>query len=541
MPKMTFPSSFQTGSERDEMDEHKTAENKLTRRELLRLAGGAATASAFAPIAANTASNEMETDKPNIVLIMADDMGWSDAGCYGGEIETPHLDGLAAEGLRFNNFCVNPVCVPTRASLMTGLYCWVDERNTRLSPNLVTVAQLLRSAGYRTSISGKWNVPVQGSPLDWGFDEYYGFGDIPSNYFNPALRDLKFGGFRPPVMHNHEVVSEFAEDYYLTDAINDHAVETIKHFSKQGDPFFAYVAHLTPHSPLQAKQEDVEKYRGRFISGWEELRRNRFERQLDMGLLPTETRLPDSVPDLPSWSSEEHKEWQDLRMAIYAGMIDCMDQGIGRILQALKDCDADRNTIVLFLSDNGGDGYERADCDSPDIIPGGIDTYCSPGPGWGSLHNTPLRSFKESLYEGGVASPLIVRWRGVTTGGGAITHEFGHVMDILPTLCEAAGVEYPEEYDGRELDPCEGKSLLPVFRGNQREGHDWLFWRQRWDRAVRHGNWKSIGHGNPADLNSWELYDLEADRTESLDLAAKHPDVLKRMIDAWGHWSERLG
>ena len=516
------------------------AESKLTRRELLKMAGGAATASAFAPFAANTASNETETDKPNIVLIMADDMGWSDAGCYGGEIETPHLDGLAAEGLRFSNFCVNPVCVPTRASLMTGLYCWVDERNTRLSPNLVTVAQLLRSAGYRTSISGKWNVPVQGSPLDWGFDEYYGFGDIPSNYFNPALRDLKFGGFRPPVMHNEKVVSEFPEDYYLTDAINDHAVETIKHFSKQGDPFFAYVAHLTPHSPLQAKQEDVEKYRGRFMEGWGELRRNRFERQLDMGLLPPETRLPDSVPDLPSWANEEHKEWQDLRMAIYAGMIDCMDQGIGRILQALKDCDADRNTIVFFLSDNGGDGYERADRDTPDIIPGGIDTYCSPGPGWGSLHNTPLRSFKESLYEGGIASPLIVRRDGVTTGGGVITHEFGHVMDILPTLCQAAGVEYPEEYDGRELDPCEGMSLLPVFRGNRREGHDWLFWAQREDRAVRHGNWKGVGRGNLEDLNNWELYNLETDRTESVDLGDEHPEIVKQMIDAFRDWSERM-
>lgn len=528
------------------MNENRMAENKFTRRELLKMAGGAATASALAPFSANasTATGDGEgmemADKPNIVLIMADDMGWSDAGCYGGEIETPHLDGLAAEGLRFSNFCVNPVCVPTRASLMTGLYCWVDERNTRLSPNLVTIAQLLRSTGYRTSISGKWNVPVQGSPLDWGFDEYYGFADIPSNYFNPALRDLKFGGFRPPVMHNHEVVSEFPEDYYLTDAINDHAVETIKRFSKQDDPFFAYVAHLTPHSPLQAKREDVEKYRGRFMSGWEELRRNRYERQLGMGLLPPETRLPDRAPQLPSWADEEHKEWQDLRMAIYAGMIDCMDQGIGRILQTLRDCGADRNTIVLFLSDNGGDGYERADRDTPDIIPGGIDTYCSPGPGWGSLHNTPLRSFKESLYEGGVASPLIVRWHGKTTSGGAITREFGHVMDILPTLCQAAGIEYPEEYDGRELDPCEGKSLLPVFRGNQREGHDWLFWAQRWDIAVRHGNWKSIGHGDPGDIRNWELYDLEADRTESVDLAAKHPDVLKRMIDAWGDWSERM-
>ena len=522
------------------------AHTKLTRRELLKMAGGAATASAFAPFGGVTASNGgnedamEETDKPNIVLIMADDMGWSDAGCYGGEIETPHLDGLAAEGLRCSQFCVNAVCVPTRASLMTGLYCWADERNTRLSPNRVTVAQLLRSAGYRTSISGKWNVPVQGSPLDWGFDEYYGFGDIPPNYFNPALRDLKFGGFRPPVMHNEEVVSEFPEDYYLTDAINDHAVETIKRFATQGDPFFAYVAHLTPHSPLQAKREDVEKYRGRFMDGWEELRRRRYERQLGMGLLNPETRLPDNVPDLPLWVSEEHKEWQDLRMAIYAGMIDCMDQGIGRILQTLRDCGADRNTIILFLSDNGGDGYERADRDNPDIVPGGIDTYCSPGPGWGALHNTPMRSFKESLYEGGIASPLIVRWPGVTTNGGAITHEFGHVMDILPTLCDAASIEYPVEYDGRDLDPCEGQSMLPLFQGNRREGNEWLFWALRDDRAVRRGNWKSVGRGNPDDLNNWELFDLERDRTESTDLAKENPEVLKPMVDAWRRWMERM-
>ena len=518
------------------------ATESLTRRELLKLMGSAAAVSAFAPF--HAVAGEGETDRPNIVLIMADDMGWSDVGCYGGEVKTPNIDRLAGEGVRFSQFYVNSVCAPTRAALMTGLYPRDYKGSTSaLAPNMVTLAQVLRSVGYRTSISGKWNCQRQNpsSPLDWGFEELYGFADMPPNYFNPALRDLKFGGFRPPVMRNREVVSEFPEDYYVTDAINDHAVEMIKQFSEDTDPFFVYVGHLAPHNPIQAKQEDIERYRGKFMEGWDALRKERHQRQLKMGLVDPGWQLPEQAPGISPWDQQEHKEWQDLRMAIYAAMIDCMDQGIGRIMQTLRDRGADQNTIILFLSDNGGDGGEKKEWDIPDITPGGVDTYCSSGPGWGFLHNTPFRSFKGSLYEGGIATPLVVSWPGNIKSGGVITDQAGHVMDIMPTLCEVAGVQYPREYKGQEIIPCEGKSLMPILEGKQRDGHEWLFWEQRDRKAALHGKWKLVGRGDAGELSDWELYDLQADRTELNNLGQKEPERSKQMAQAWRDWAKQTG
>ena len=507
----------------------------FTRRELLKLLGGAGIVSAFAPLRA--VAGKEKTDKPNIVLIVADDMGWSDAGCYGGEIQTPNIDRLAAEGLRFSQFYNNAVCAPTRASLMTGLY---PRGNSRLSPNMVTLAQVLRSAGYRTSISGKWNCQRQNpsSPLDWGFEEFYGFLDMPSNYFNPALRDLKFGKFRPPIMRNRKPVSKFPKDYYVTDAINDHALEMIKQFSKSKDPFFVYVGHLAPHSPLQAKPEDIKRYRGKFMEGWDLLRKKRHQRQLKMGLVDPGWQLPDDDPDVSPWDQEKNKQWQDLRMAVYAAMIDCMDQGIGRIIQTLRDCGVDQNTIILFLSDNGGAKAEMK-WDKPDITPGGIDTYCFSGPGWGFLQNTPFRGFKQGLHEGGIATPLIVRWPGKVKSDGAITSQVGHVIDILPTFCEIAGITCPGEYKGQKITPSEGKSLAGVFQGKQRAAHEWLFWEHVGNKAVRRGKWKLVGRGDPGELKNWELYDLAADRTELKNLAQKYPERLKQMAQAWRHWAKR--
>ena len=482
-------------------------------------------------LAPHSAAVEGKKDKPNIVLIVADDMGWSDAGCYGGEINTPNLDGLAADGLRFNQFYVNPVCAPSRAALMTGLYPRNYKGSTSaLTPNMVTLAQALRSEGYRTSISGKWNCQRQkpNTPLAWGFEEFYGFPDMLSNYFNPALEDMKFGGFRPPFEHNGEEIWEFPDDFYVTDAINNHAVDMIKRYSEGSDPFFAYVAHLAPHNPLQARPEDIERYRGKFMDGWDALRH---ERQLKMGLVDPEWGLLDYGDNSGTtpWANAEHKEWQDLRMAVYVAMIDCMDRGIGRILQALRDCGADRNTIVLFLSDNGGDAGNMR-WDSPDIPPGGVDTYCACGTEWGIMHNTPLRGSKAGVHEGGIATPLIVRWHDAIQTGGEITNQVGHVMDLLPTFCDVAGVQYPDEYNGEEIIPCEGLSLLPIFQGQQRDAHEWLFWEHNGKKAVRHGDWKLVGRDGPAN---WELYGLESDRTELRNVAEKEPERVKLMAQAW--------
>ena len=360
---------------------------------------------------------------------------------------------------------------------------------------------------------------------------------MPSNYFNPALEDMKFGGFRPPFEHNGEEIWEFRDDFYVTDAINDHAVDMIKHYSESSEPFFAYVAHLAPHNPLQARPEDIEKYRGKFMDGWDVLRRECHQRQVDMGLVDPEWGMLDygAIPNTAPWVDTEHKEWQDLRMAVYAAMIDSMDQGIGRILSTLKDCGVDRNTIVLFLSDNGGDAGNMR-WDSPDIAPGGVDTYCAVGPEWGVMHNTPLRAAKAAVYEGGIATPLIVRWHEAIQNGGAITNQVGHVMDLLPTFCDVAGIQYPDEYNGEEIIPCEGLSLLPIFEGKQRDAYEWLFWEHNDKKAVRDGDWKLVGSGDPAN---WELYDLEADRTELRNLAEEHPECVKLMAQAWSDWAER--
>jgi len=518
----------------------KNSDLQINRRGFLKAAslGVAGLALRGYPCFSETLAKNNSKQRPNIVLIMADDMGFSDAGCYGGEINTPNIDSLAKEGLRFTQFYNNAVCAPTRVSLMTGLYPRDYGDSCVLSPNMVTLAQALRLAGYRTSISGKWNCQRQkpDSPLDWGFEEFYGFFDIPSNYFNPALPDLKFGGFRPPVMDNRKPVKEFPKDYYITDAINDHAVEMIKKFSKDKDPFFVYVGHLAPHSPLQAKPEDIERYQGKFMAGWDQLRKERHQRQLKMGLVQPGWKLPEEDPDVSPWDRQVNKKWQDSRMAVYAAMVDCMDQGIGRIMRTLKDCGVDQNTIIIFLSDNGG-ASEEMKWDKPDVTPGTVDTYCFCGPGWAFLQNTPFRGFKRQSYEGGIATPLIVRWPGKIKRG-KITHQVGLVNDIMPTLCEIAGIDYPHEYNGKKIVPCEGKSLVPVFRGTQRKGHRWLFWEQYGYNAVRHGKWKLIGRGNPMELSNWQLYDLWTDRTETNDLAQEYPDHVKRMAQAWCDWNK---
>ena len=476
------------------------------------------------------------SDRPNIVLIMADDMGFSDPGCYGGEIHTPNLDRLARHGMRFTQFYNCAVCSPTRAALFSGLH---PRQGDVISENMITVAQLLRQAGYRTSISGKWNVSCTASsfPLDRGFEEYYGFGDMPSNYFNPVLRDLKFGGFRQPIMDNREPVTEFPEDYYVTDAVNDHAVKMIKRFSKSKDPFFVFVGHLAPHSPLQAKPEDIERYRGKFAEGWDSLRKKRHQRQIEMGLVDPKWQLPEQDPDVSPWAQEEHKEWQDLRMAVYAAMVDRMDQGIGRILQTLRDCEVDQNTIVLFLSDNGGT-HEEMRWDQPEITPGGIDTYCFCGPGWAFLQNTPFRRFKMFVHEGGIATPLIVRWPGMTEGG-SITHHVGHVIDILPTLAEIAGTTYPDSWQGKPLVPLEGRSLVPLLQGKTCRDHEYLYWYGPHTNAaaVRHREWKLVSEGAG---KAWELYDMASDRTETNNLADQLPERTGRLAEAWFAWASRM-
>jgi len=490
--------------------------------------------------------------RPNIVLIICDDMGFSDLGCYGGEIQTPHINALARQGMRFTQFYNSSVCSTTRTELFSGLYA---RNGACLSHQMVTIAQVLRAAGYHTSISGKWNVQRQepSSPLAWGFEEFYGMPDGGSNYFDPARPDPKSAetpGNRRLFFHNNEQLTDFPSDYYLTDAITDHAISMIRRYSDSGDPFFVYVGYTSPHSPLQAKPKDIARYEKKYQAGWDQLRRERFQRQHDLGLINGNWALPQRDPEVMPWDQVPHHDWEDKRMAVYAAMVDSMDQGVGKIRQALTETGVDRNTLVLFLSDNGaasadlngsrpyiGDGLgDRYDSSAE---PGGIDSYLLCGAGWAYLQNTPFRRFKAWTHEGGIATPLIA-WAPGLVPPDTVMHDVGHVIDIMPTLAELAGTEYPETWKGQQIIPCEGKSLLPVLKGGMRHGHDELYWYNPHlgAGAIRQRRWKLVSEG--VDM-PWELYDLPADRTETTDLSGDEPDRVRSMREKWGAWAEKMG
>ncbi len=473
--------------------------------------------------------------RPNIVLIMCDDMGWSDIGCYGGEIPTPNIDRLAAEGLRFSQFYNNAKCTTTRASLITGLY--PRRRGQLLKENMVTIAEVLRPAGYRTGMSGKWHLGSKSPqrPIDRGFEEYYGLMDGCCNFFDPAQPDPAFKGGRVRFFgHNDERITEFPESFYTTDAFSDHAVETIESFAATGDPFFLHVCYTAPHYPLHAKPEDIERHLGKYRLGWDELRRRRHARQVESGLIDARWQLPARDLEAPAWEDAEHKEWQDRRMAVYAAMIDSMDQGIGRILASLKKAGIERETLVMFLSDNGGCA-EKPGGEDPKRIPGPKEYYTTCGPGWAFAQNTPFRRYKTWMHEGGIATPMIARWPAVIEAG-SITRQVGHIIDFLPTFSELAGAGYPRERDGVAVLEVEGKSLTPIFEGRQRASHEELCWEFSGNRAIRQGDWKLCWDRK---VKRWELYDLEADRTETVDLAAKNLERVARMSEAWFAWAAR--
>lgn len=479
--------------------------------------------------------------RPNMVLILADDVGFSDFGCFGGEIQTPHIDRLAREGMRFTHFYNNAVCVPTRASLLTGLYPRYVGTPPRiaLTPQMITIAELLRDAGYHTSLSGKWHLGREAPhhPLDRGFEEFYGLLDGCCNYFNPAQRDPPFEGGRYRYWaHNRERILAFPPDFYTTDAITQHAVEQVRRFARSGGPFFVHVCYTAAHSPLHAKPEDMAKYRGRYRIGWNELRRQRHLRQKELGVVDPAWKLPVGEPEFVPWEREPLQEWNENLMVAYAAMVDCMDQGIGKILDALRDCQVEQNTLVAVLCDNGGCA-EQAGGDDPTNIAGPKEHYVSCGAGWAHAQNTPFRRYKAWVHEGGIATPLVVRWPGVTPAG-SLSHQVGHVFDLLPTFAEIAGAVYPATRNGQRTWPPEGESLCPILRGKPGTHARKLYWASNDNRALRQGKWKIVWD---QDVRRWELYDLLADRTETNDLAAADPQRVERMARDWQAWAERTG
>jgi arylsulfatase A-like enzyme len=496
--------------------------------------------------------------RPNIVIMLADDMGFSDLGCYGSEIATPNLDRLAKGGLRFTQFYNTARCCPTRASLLTGLYPhqagvghMVEDYNVPgyrgdLNKQCVTIAEAMRPAGYHTLMSGKWHVtPAQPQskhnwPLQRGFEKYFGIIHGAASYYNPVT-----------LTRDNEPVQADKRDFYFTDAIANNAVDYIKEYAARPEPFFLYTAFTSPHWPLHALPEDIEKYKDRYKGGWDKLRAERHRRMIEMGVVSGKSPLTPRDSRVPAWEDAPDKEWQTRRMAVYAAQIDRLDQNVGRIMSALRAAGAEDNTLVLFLADNGGcaeelsptmktlplhipkqtrDGRPVHPGNDPKLMPGPEDTYQSYGIGWANASNTPFRLYKHWVHEGGISTPLIAHWPAVITRRGGFTNQPGHLVDLMATCVDVGGAHYP----GAPITPMEGASLKPVFEGKQRAGHD-IYWEHEGNRAVRRGKWKLVSRYP----DQWELYDLEADRTEMHNLAGAEPARVKDMVAMYDAWAKR--
>ncbi len=533
---------------------------------------------------------------PNVILIMADDMGWSDLGCFGGEIDTPHLDSLAAGGLRFTQFYNNGRCCPTRASLLTGLYPhqagighMMEDRGTdgyrgELSNRAVTIAEALKSVGYRNYMVGKWHVTRRVNPrgdhdksnwpLQRGFDRMYGTIHGAGSFFDPNS-----------LVRDNEMISPYADpqykkpdSFYYTDAINDHAVRFIRDHADQNTdkPFFMYVSHTAPHWPMHAKDADIEKYRGKYDAGYESVRAARVERMRAMGLIDPAWQI--APQDGGDWASVKNREFETRCMEVYAAMIDCEDQGIGRIVDELKSTGKYENTLILFLQDNGGcaepmgrgvktpasatrgeapslapladhylqpdmipkqtrDGYPMRQ--GYGVLPGAADTYMGYGRAWANASNTPFREYKHWVHEGGIRTPLIAHWpAGIgEPRTGELESQPAHLIDLMPTILQIAGAEYPRTHRGNEIKPVEGISLVPMLAGNEAKRSAPLFWEHEGNRAVRDGKWKLVSKHR----DKWELYDMDADRTEMRDLSDDQPERLAEMSRQWQAWADRVG
>jgi arylsulfatase len=503
----------------------------------------------------------MATPK-GIVLILADDMGYSDVGCYGGEIKTPNLDRLGRGGARFTQFYNTARCSPSRASLLTGLHPHQtgigvltrpdlpDGYPGTLNPSCETIAETLQAQGWQTWLSGKWHLAADNThpngswPTRKGFGRFFGTLAGCSSYFDPqTLTDGE-----SPCSD-----AQVTDTFYYTDAISDHAVKWIgRHDLESADqPFFLYLAYTAPHWPLHARAEDLRAQQGRFDIGWDQLRAERLDRLIGEGILAPGTGLSERDSQQPAWTDAVDREWEVSRMEAYAAQIIALDRGVGRVLQALEDTGRLENTLVLFLSDNGGSAEELPIGDrftdkdrvlqegrtrqgepirwgnEPGIVPGSENTYASYGVPWANLSNTPFRHYKRWVHEGGIATPLIVHW---PAGGVApqIVDQPAQLVDLVPTIRDAVGLP--------QSNAAEGRSLLGLLRGDHLEPVP-LFWEHIGNAAIRFGRWKLV-RDHP---EGWELYDLEADRTESNDLAAMRPTVVARLAGLWQDWADRVG
>ena len=512
--------------------------------------------------------------RPNIVLILADDLGFADLGVMGSEIRTPHLDRLAQDGMLLTSMYNCARCCPTRASLLTGLYphragighmgadLGTPAYQGYLRPDAATIAELLQTNGYRTMMSGKWHVggdyhardidrwrvgaADRPTPTQRGFDRFYGIIDGVVNFFSPHY-----------LIDQESRTIDFADDYYFTDAITDKAIEMVNESVSLEQPFFLYLAHTAPHWPLHAPEEDITRYLDAetYRSGWDTLRQSRHEEMLSRGLLQHNWPISPRDPAAPPWEDATHKRWEADRMAVYAAMVDRMDQSIGRLIDHLKTIEAYDNTLILFLSDNGGcaelmaedgwakwfpnrthDGRQIDMGNRPDLRPGSAVTYMSYDLPWANVSNAPFRLFKHWVHEGGISTPLIAHWPDRIQPG-QIRHTAAHVIDLLPTILQVTGTRYPAELNNHALQSLDGESFLSLLQGEDWERERPLFFEHEGNCAIRTGPFKLVRRFD----QPWELYDMTADRTELNDLFDKDRARAENLIKRYQHWAESAG
>jgi len=452
--------------------------------------------------------------------MMVDDLGYSDFGAYGSEIQTPNIDRLASNGLRLTQFYNTAKCHSSRMSLLSGQYSrYAGESDFR---NAVTIAQVLSDAGYSTSMAGKWHLDKQ--PTDYGFEQYWGHLSGATDFF--AGDDT----FRL----NGEVWNEFDEDFYTTDANVDFSIQFLDNALKEDKPFFHYIAFNAPHYPLHAPKEDIEKYMGRYVAGWEVLREERLIKQKLLGLFPSDLELPPLPEHVPTWNSltDKQKQFESFRMAIFAAMVDKVDQNIGRMIEYLKEKGEFENTLIMLVSDNGACPFERSS--SIDIPPWKSGSYYLYDASWATVGNTPFKHYKQTQHEGGISSPFIAHWPGKIKNAGSLNNELSHLIDVMATCIEVAGTTYPKK---KGVNPIQGKSLVSVLKGGKRTGHDELFFAFSNCRALRQGDWKLVSFYQ----HRWELYNIADDRLEQNDLASKISRRVNAMEKRWNEIAKKGG
>ncbi len=531
----------------------------------------------------DTTQVSKETKKPNVLVILTDDMGYSDIGCFGSEIRTPNIDRLAKNGLSFTHFYNTARCSPTRASLLTGLYPHqagmghLSSENypeegykDDLSKNAVTMAEVFQQAGYATYMTGKWHIAKsmknKGDKSNWpmqrGFQRYFGTLNGSGSFYDPGT-----------LISNNTFIAP-SKDFNYTNAISDTAVKFIKENPKD-KPFFFYVAYTAAHWPLHAPESEVQKYKGVYDKGWDAIREQRFNKLKKIGIINDKCVLTARGVTIPEWQKEPMKEWQVCRMEVYAAMIDIMDQGIGRIITALEQTGELENTVIFYMHDNGGCaepvGTDKAEVpmtaeqkilkpysydsinDQKELIytrdgrfvrrgkgvmPGGADTWTGYSLEWANVSNTPFREYKHWAHEGGIASPLIVHFPKGFKAKGELRTQPSHLIDIMATCLDITGVSYPTQFKGNAIQPFEGKSLVPAFQ-NKPIKRDLIFWEHEGNRAIRVNNWKLVSKTKrnkaftEGDEKAWELYDMDNDPSETKDLATQNPQKVKELAEKW--------